>query len=64
MFLRTWSTRLYIPKNGMISNLETVDYVVLSETISSSEVINLIKPDIYFKGPDYKDNSKDFTKNN
>ena len=52
----------HLQRMEMISNLETVDYVVLSETISSSEVINLIKPDIYFKGPDYKDNSKDFTK--
>ena len=46
----------------MISNLETVDYVVLSESDSSLGVIKSVKPNIYFKGPDYKDNSKDFTK--
>jgi rfaE bifunctional protein kinase chain/domain/rfaE bifunctional protein nucleotidyltransferase chain/domain len=46
----------------VISNLESVDHVVLSDSESPLDIINNIKPDIYFKGPDYKDNSKDFTK--
>jgi rfaE bifunctional protein nucleotidyltransferase chain/domain len=46
----------------VISNLESVDYVTLSDSDSSLNIINNVKPNIYFKGPDYKDNSKDFTK--
>ena len=46
----------------VISNLESVDYVILSDSQSSLNIINSLKPNIYFKGPDYKDNSKDFTK--
>ena len=46
----------------VISNLESVDYVVLSDSESSLNIINSMKPNVYFKGPDYKDNSKDFTK--
>jgi rfaE bifunctional protein kinase chain/domain/rfaE bifunctional protein nucleotidyltransferase chain/domain len=46
----------------VISNLESVDYVVLSDSESSLDIINNLKPNIYFKGPDYRDNSKDFTK--
>ena len=46
----------------VISNLESVDYVTLSDSDSSLNIINSVKPNIYFKGPDYKDNSKDFTK--
>jgi rfaE bifunctional protein kinase chain/domain/rfaE bifunctional protein nucleotidyltransferase chain/domain len=51
-----------IERMGVISNLDSVDYVVLSDAESSINIIDYIKPNIYFKGPDYKDNSKDFTK--
>ena len=46
----------------VISSLEVVDYVIISNSISAEENINLVKPNFYFKGPDYKNNSKDFTK--
>ena len=45
-----------------ISSLELVDYVILSDSPSAVENLNLIKPNIYFKGPDYKINKNDFTK--
>lgn len=46
-----------------ISFVEVVDYVVLSESESALPIINLVKPEIYFKGPDYRDNTKDLTNN-
>jgi len=44
-----------------LASLECVDYVVLSNQSSSVEVINKIKPNIYFKGPDYKNTQLDIT---
>jgi rfaE bifunctional protein kinase chain/domain/rfaE bifunctional protein nucleotidyltransferase chain/domain len=44
-----------------LASLEFVDYVVLSNNSSSIEVINKIKPNIYFKGPDYKNTKLDIT---
>ena len=38
-----------------ISSLDCVDYVALNETQTAEEAISLIKPDIYCKGPEYKD---------
>jgi rfaE bifunctional protein nucleotidyltransferase chain/domain len=44
-----------------LSALDSVDYVVLSEDKTSIEIINLLKPNYYFKGPDYKNLSDDIT---
>ena len=44
-----------------IAALEYVDYVVINDSPSAIEIIQEIKPDVYIKGPDYKDNSKDIT---
>ena len=46
-----------------ISALSVVDAVIISNFETSEEIINLIKPDVYFKGPDYKNNKKDLSKN-
>ena len=46
-----------------ISALSMVDAVIISNFETSEEIINLIKPDVYFKGPDYKNNKKDLSKN-
>ncbi len=46
----------------MIGSLSIVDAVIISKSESAEQMINLVKPDIYFKGPDYKDNTKDHTK--
>lgn len=42
--------------------LEVIDYIVLSNNVSSKFIISRIKPNIYFKGPDYKNNNDDLTK--
>lgn len=42
--------------------IDFIDYIVLSNNPSSKPIITKIKPDIYFKGPDYKNNFDDLTK--
>ena len=44
-----------------LSALETVDYVAESKWPTAVEAINLIKPHIYCKGPDFKNRSDDIT---
>ena len=46
----------------MISSLDVVDYVVINNNESSTDIINLIKPNFYCKGIEYKDSKKDLTK--
>jgi rfaE bifunctional protein kinase chain/domain/rfaE bifunctional protein nucleotidyltransferase chain/domain len=46
-----------------LSSIEYVDAVCLSNNFDAAEVIKLIKPDIYFKGSDYKNHSEDVTGN-
>jgi rfaE bifunctional protein nucleotidyltransferase chain/domain len=45
-----------------LKNLKFIDYVFVAEGESGVDSINLIKPDFYFKGNDYKDNTSDKTK--
>ena len=44
-----------------LSELESVDYVVANKTPTAEEIIQIIKPEIYCKGPDYKNHSDDIT---
>ncbi len=44
-----------------LSSLEIVDYVVLNNTPTAVNIIKKLKPDIYSKGPDYKNIHKDIT---
>ena len=46
-----------------LSSLSSVDAVFINDHPTSEKLISNIKPNIYFKGPDYKDNKKDSTKN-
>ncbi len=46
-----------------LSSLSVVDAVVINNSETSVNMINYLKPNIYFKGSDYKDNKKDRTKN-
>ena len=48
---------------SLIASLEIVDYVLASDFETAENVIKLIKPNIYFKGSDYKNNKKDITNN-
>ncbi len=47
----------------MLSALECVDFVAVSEEPTSISVINALKPDIYVKGNEYADESADITGN-
>ena len=47
----------------VIAGLSVVDYVLKSDFETAIDVINFVKPKIYFKGPDYKDLKKDITGN-
>ena len=52
----------YQQRMDFLRNIKVIDEVILSKTESSIDTINLVKPDFYVKGPDYKDYSKDKTK--
>ena len=46
---------------SLLSSIKNIDYVVQSDSPSGVELINKIKPNIYFTGPDYLNHSDDFT---
>jgi cytidyltransferase-like protein len=46
-------------RSEMLSSIEIIDAVAISNTASSVEVIKKIQPGYYVKGPDYKDNTLD-----
>jgi rfaE bifunctional protein kinase chain/domain/rfaE bifunctional protein nucleotidyltransferase chain/domain len=45
----------------VIASLETVDLVAINKWKTAVEAIHFIKPDVYVKGGDYQDRSKDVT---
>lgn len=50
-------------RSELIANLEIVDYVILSNSNTAVNNIELIKPNFYIKGDDYKKFSSDITGN-
>ena len=48
-------------RTAAIAALECVDYVAINDWETAEETIKLISPDIYCKGPDYKDLLSDTT---
>lgn len=44
-----------------IAALKFVDYVAVNEWPAAVETIRLLRPDVYVKGPDYKDAAQDIT---
>jgi len=46
-----------------IAALDVVDYAAINEWPTAIETIKLLKPEIYVKGPDYKDYKQDVTGN-
>ncbi len=44
-----------------LQNISVIDYIVLNNSPTSVNLINLLKPDIYCKGPDYKIHKDDIT---
>jgi rfaE bifunctional protein kinase chain/domain/rfaE bifunctional protein nucleotidyltransferase chain/domain len=47
----------------ILASLEIVNYVILSDFLTSENVIKVVQPSFYAKGPDYKKNKNDITKN-
>ena len=45
-----------------LSKIESIDFVVESNSKSSFKIISKLRPNLYCKGPDYKDPSKDRSK--
>ena len=45
-----------------LKELRIIDDVIISNSSSAEDVIKIVKPHYYIKGPDYKNNSKDKTK--
>ena len=45
-----------------LKNIKLIDHVFIAEGDSGVNSINIIKPNFYFKGNDYKKNSSDKTK--
>lgn len=45
----------------VMAAIANIDYVISSDSPDAVSIINKIKPDIYFKGPDYKSVKDDFT---
>jgi rfaE bifunctional protein nucleotidyltransferase chain/domain len=48
---------------SLISELELVDFVIVSKNVTAADVIKKIKPNFYVKGPDYKNKNEDVTRN-
>ena len=47
----------------LLSSLEIVNAVVLSDYPTSEKILSTVRPNAYIKGPDYLNNKKDKTKN-
>ena len=64
LFIKKGFGRPYFNQNQrleMLSNIDMIDAVVLSNNASSENIIKNLKPGYYVKGLDYKDNTKDKT---
>ena len=47
----------------VLQSIKYIDKIILNKFPTSENILKRIKPDIYFKGTDYKDNKKDLSKN-
>lgn len=47
----------------MLDSISYIDFTIVSHSLTSEDVLRKIKPNIYFKGPDYKNNDNDLSKN-
>ena len=45
-----------------LASLVVTDYICIVDAPTATDSIKLLKPDIYAKGPDYKDKNRDITK--
>ena len=44
-----------------LSHIKNIDYVTVNNSPTAVSIIKKIKPKVYCKGPDYKNNKKDIT---
>ena len=44
-----------------LSSIKDIDYVMINKTATATDMINRIKPNVYCKGPDYKNYKDDVT---
>ena len=42
-----------------LKEIKIIDDVIISSSASAEDIIKIVKPNYYLKGPDYKDNAKD-----
>ena len=65
-YVRKGPSRPYFSENiraEFLSSIEIVDFIIINDDVTSINLINTIKPDIYVKGKDYQNPSKDITGN-
>ena len=46
-----------------LKSIKEIDYIIESDSETAIKNLNLLRPEIYFKGKDYKNNKDDITKN-
>jgi len=51
----------HLERAECLASLEFIDYILISEEASAIKAIEVVKPNFYFKGPDYKNNKKDIS---
>ena len=59
-------SRPYFSQNlraEFLSSLDIVDFVIINDDVTPVNLINIIKPNFYVKGNDYRDTKKDTTGN-
>ena len=49
-------------RSEFLSSITCIDFIFINNHASSTNVINIVKPKFYIKGPDYKNHKKDLTK--
>lgn len=50
-------------RSNLIASLEIVDYVIINDAETPTNLLKIIKPNYYVKGPDYSNLNDDVTKN-
>lgn len=48
-------------RSEFLKNISIIDHIVINNLSTSVNIINLLKPNIYCKGPDYKNHKNDVT---
>ena len=49
-------------RSEFLNSITCIDFIFINNHASSTNVIKIIKPNFYIKGPDYKNHQRDLTK--